>query len=81
MRGTTARATAIPLLATAWLALLGGCASPPPHEYVAGDPQEQPRLRFCDGSVSLNDRCPVTQTKLNRALDPVFVNGRPVGFC
>ncbi len=76
-----ARATAmISLLAASVWGLLLGCASPP-HAYVTGDPQEHPRLRFKDGSVSLNDRCPVSQTKLNPALDPVFVNGRPVGFC
>ncbi len=38
-------------------------------------------LRFEDGAVSLNDRCPVRRSRLNRKMPPVFVNGRPVGFC
>jgi len=42
---------------------------------------EFPHLRFADRSVSLNDRCPVRKVKLNRRLSPLFVNGRPVGFC
>ena len=40
-----------------------------------------PHLRFEDGAISLNDRCPVRRVKLNRKMPPVFVNGRPVGFC
>ena len=42
---------------------------------------EYPRLTFPDGSVSLNDRCPVRRVKLNRRMPPLYVNGRPVGFC
>ncbi len=38
-------------------------------------------LRFEDGAVSLNDRCPVRRSRLNPKMPPVFVNGRPVGFC
>jgi len=40
-----------------------------------------PRLRWPDGSLSVNDRCPVTKTRLARDIAPLFVNGRPVGFC
>ena len=40
-----------------------------------------PHMRFADGLVSLNDRCAVRQTKLNRRLPPIYVNGRPIGFC
>lgn len=40
-----------------------------------------PRVRFGDGQVSLNDRCPVRRHKLNLRVPPVYVNGRPVGFC
>jgi hypothetical protein len=40
-----------------------------------------PRLRFADGQVSLNDRCPVRKVKLNRRMPPLYVNGRPIGFC
>ena len=42
---------------------------------------EFPRLRFPDGSLSLNDRCPVRKVKLNRRMPPLYVNGRPIGFC
>lgn len=49
-------------------------------EYVSAD--SLPHIRyFEDGRVSLNDRCPVRKVKLNRRMPPVYVNGRPVGFC
>jgi len=41
----------------------------------------RPRLKFADSLVSLNDRCAVSQTKLNPAVRPVYVNGLPIGFC
>ena len=40
-----------------------------------------PRIRFADGRISLNDRCPVRQVRLNRRMPPIYVNGQPVGFC
>ena len=49
-------------------------------QYVDPD-AEFPRLRFVDGQISLNDRCPVRRSKLNRRLPPIRVNGRPIGFC
>ena len=43
---------------------------------------ELSRVRYWDrGLVSLNDRCPNTQTRLSPAIEPVYVNGRPIGFC
>ena len=42
---------------------------------------EFPRVRYADGQVSLNDRCPVRLVKLNRRMPPTYVNGHPVGFC
>jgi hypothetical protein len=42
---------------------------------------EFPHLRFTDQTLSLNDRCPVRKAKLNERLAPLFVNGRPIGFC
>lgn len=42
---------------------------------------EFPRIRYADGLVSVNDRCPVRQRKLNTKLPPIYVNGLPVGFC
>lgn len=40
-----------------------------------------PRIRFADGSISANDRCPVTKRKLSPYFPPVYVNGLPIGFC
>jgi hypothetical protein len=50
-------------------------------EYAsAGD--SLPRVRyFEDGQLSINDRCAVRRVKLNPRVTPVWVNGRPVGFC
>jgi hypothetical protein len=42
---------------------------------------EFPHLTFTNGVSSLNDRCPVRKVKLNTRLAPLFVNGRPIGFC
>jgi hypothetical protein len=42
---------------------------------------EFPQVRFADGTVCANDRCPVRKVKLNRRLEPLYVNGRPIGFC
>jgi hypothetical protein len=70
-----------------WLAL-AGCGSRPTElvpplgkaELVDAS-AEHPRLKFTDGSVSVNDTCPVTKRKLNVAFPPVYVNGQPIGFC
>ena len=41
-----------------------------------------PRLRYFDTDlVSINDRCAVRKTRLNPKMPPIYVNGRPVGFC
>jgi len=50
-------------------------------EYV--NPQDSlPRVRYFETNlVSLNDRCAVRKVKLNTKMPPVYVNGRPVGFC
>lgn len=40
-----------------------------------------PHLKLEDGSVTLNDRCPVRKSGLNRRLPVLFVNARPIGFC
>ncbi len=42
---------------------------------------EHPRLTFLGGKSTPNDRCIVTQRKLNPHLPPVWVNGVPIGFC
>ncbi len=73
---------AITCSAVALAAVLGlsACGNAP-HAYVADDPETFPRVKFQNGSVSRNDRCPVRKNKLNRGFDPLYVNGRPVGFC
>lgn len=41
-----------------------------------------PTIRYFEsGLVSLNDRCAVRKVKLNTKMPPVYVNGRPIGFC
>jgi len=40
-----------------------------------------PHIQYQDGVVSLNDRCPVRKASLNLRLPPLFVNGKPIGFC
>jgi len=70
--------------------LLAGCAADAgPSRYLAApgpvervDPAaEFSTLRFGSEGESLNDRCPVREAPLNPKMPPVFVNGRPVGFC
>jgi hypothetical protein len=41
-----------------------------------------PRIRYLEtGLVGLNDRCAVRKVRLNPKMPPVYVNGRPIGFC
>ena len=59
----------------------GGMAGPILGSYT-DEAAEFPKILFDDGEqVSLNDRCPVRKVKLNRKMPPVWINGRPVGFC
>lgn len=48
---------------------------------VPGDDPELPRVRYEDGQISINDRCPLRHGKLSAGIDPVYVNGAAVGFC
>jgi hypothetical protein len=54
-------------------------------EGVVALPSDDPRryhLRYVDGQVSANDACAVRlDSKLNPKIPPVYVNGRPIGFC
>jgi hypothetical protein len=55
---------------------------PPVGTPVLLDPDAPfPKIRFADGMVSANDRCPVTKRKLSVHFPPVYVNGQPIGFC
>ena len=39
-------------------------------------------VRYWDRDlVSLNEQCPNTRARLNPAIEPIYVNGRPIGFC
>jgi hypothetical protein len=67
-------------LALAGCALvLAACASA--QVYVPATDPVFPRLKYADSLVSLNDRCIVSQAKLNPKMAPVYVNGQPIGFC
>jgi len=49
--------------------------------YVPATDPAFPRLRYADSLTSLNDRCIVSQAKLNPKMAPLYVNGMPIGFC
>lgn len=80
-------------LTIATLAVLAGCGDDKPQTVEAPRPAmtmmatvvdtalDYSPLRFEDDTISLNDRCPVRRARLNPKMPPVFVNGRPVGFC
>lgn len=53
-----------------------GNARPVPQ----ADPRH-PRLKYGDSLVSINDRCAVKEGPLSAAIRPIYVNGKPVGFC
>ena len=72
--------------AIAVLAIVGMLAVSPVRHAVAQrrvptNDAKHPRLRFPDSLTSMNDRCIVSQSALNPRVRPVYVNGRPVGFC
>lgn len=39
------------------------------------------RVQYADSTISLNDICPIAIKKLGTGKMPLYVNGRPVGFC
>jgi len=49
--------------------------------YVPQPDLDHPKVQYADSTVSMNDRCPVRHGKLNTGYKPVYVNGRPIGFC
>ena len=63
-------------LAAVLTPLVGLC-----QRYVPTADPGFPRIKFADSLVSSNDRCMVSRTKLNLSVRPVYVSGRPVGFC
>ena len=51
------------------------------QRYLPTADPKRPRIQYADSLVSLNDRCIVSQKKLNTKMRPVYVNGQPIGFC
>jgi hypothetical protein len=65
------------------LAGLAGAAAGPAtaQRMIATKDPAHPRIKYADSLVSLNDRCIVRQGGLNAMYKPVYVNGKPIGFC
>ena len=51
------------------------------QHYVATKDPDFPKIKYADSLVSANDRCIVSQAKLNPKMAPLYVNGVPIGFC
>lgn len=80
----TGRRLGIVAALLASFAVACGPAEPPSAALEPSEEREGSfsRIRYADrGLTSLNDRCPVSGTPLNAAIEPVYVNGRPIGFC
>ncbi len=60
--------------ATALLALWACNAEPPDGEF-------RPLYVADRELLSVNDRCPVMDDRLSEQVEPLYVNGRPLGFC
>lgn len=65
-------------LLLACLALSLACVASAQRYVGEGD---FPRLKYADSLVSGNDRCIVSQARLNPRMAPLYVNGVPIGFC
>lgn len=65
-------------LLLACLALSLACVASAQRSVGEGD---FPRLEYADSLVSGNDRCIVSQARLNPRMAPLYVNGVPIGFC
>ncbi len=82
MKGSRALALASLALASVLMGTLaGGVGDAAAQRYVPTADPQRPRLKFADSLVSANDRCMVSQSKLNPAVRPVYVNSVPMGFC
>ncbi len=42
---------------------------------------EFPHLVMSGGDLTVNNHCPVRKGRLNVRIQPLFVNGKPIGFC
>ena len=49
---------------------------------IPNEDVEYSTMQYSDtGLVSLNQRCPNTGMPLSSDIEPLYVNGRPIGFC
>ena len=49
--------------------------------FVRGEHPDRPHIMYRDSLLSINDYCPVRHARLDPDRKPVYVNGKPVGFC
>jgi len=68
-------------LALAFVLASAFVAAASAQRYVATKDPDFPKIRYADSLVSANDRCIVSQAKLNPKMAPLYVNGVPIGFC
>lgn len=74
------RRVAVPF-ALAVLLLPGIAPQARAQRYIpSGDPY-LPRVQYSDGLVSINKRCTVRKILMTTTTRPVYINGRPLGFC
>ncbi len=52
-----------------------------PYDVYDSVRNSRPYLVMASGELTINNRCPVREVKLNKRLPALYVNGRPVGFC
>lgn len=73
-----------------WLAgaalLLANCGADPMPTAWLGEPVDSeathsPVRYFDTDLISLNGACPVQGLPVNPIIEPLYVNGRPIGFC
>lgn len=67
--------------ALAALTLPGWAPDAAAQRYVpSGDPY-LPRVQYSDGQTSMNKRCTVRKILMTTTTRPVYINGKPLGFC
>jgi YHS domain-containing protein len=78
--GRTLAISLVVALATLLCSVPGVRAEGTPH-YVPSDDPYLPRVEYGDGLVSINKRCTVRKVLMTTTTRPVYINGRPLGFC
>ena len=70
------------VLAAALLAIASAWALPASAQhYVQSEKPDFPRIEYTDSLISVNYRCTVRKLKMGNLTRPVYINGRPLGFC